>query len=307
MTAVRSHLDELLAECARREPMAWKAIERNRDRNPVLFDQLGEQLSGWAVQTMGPTWASTLCSGYRFFNSHASRHQSKYEATGKYQHTNFAEVYEATYSQSSFMNDYHWGIYAATFFWEHHLRLFEFFRDHFVSRLDPAGGQLLDLGSGSGVWSLLLLAGQPAWTSTGVDISQTSVDLANHMARAVGADRRVGFVHGDALTFTHTQQADAVVSCFVAEHLEDPQRLFNNMAANLRTRGLGFLIAALTAAEVDHICEFRRESEPIAMAEGAGLRVVATYSSSPVDYPDDRRFLPRSMGLVLQKRGNDIW
>ena len=67
------------------------------------------------------------------------------------------------------------------------------------------------------------------------------------------------------------------------------------------------MTGALTAAESDHITEFRRESEIVVMAEEAGFRVESTFSGAPTGYPRDFRFLPRSMALVLQKKQNDNW
>ncbi len=79
------------------------------------------------------------------------------------------------------------------------------------------------------------------------------------------------------------------------------------MASNLETKAYAFITAALTAAETDHISEFRRESEIVLMAEEAGFRVVSMYSAAPPSHPDSHRFLPRSLALILQKRKNDIW
>ena len=79
------------------------------------------------------------------------------------------------------------------------------------------------------------------------------------------------------------------------------------MASNLENKGYAFITGALTASEVDHIYEFRRESEIVLMAEEAGFRVVSMYSAAPSSHPDSYRFLPRSLALILQKRKNDIW
>jgi hypothetical protein len=43
------------------------------------------------------------------------------------------------------------------------------------------------------------------------------------------------------------------------------------------------------------------------MAERAGFRLVELLSSSPQTIPLGRRYLPRSLGMVLQKRTNEIW
>jgi hypothetical protein len=127
------------------------------------------------------------------------------------------------------------------------------------------------------------------------------------MAKSSGLENKVKFKEFDALSFRGTEKYDAAISCFLMEHLEEPQRLLKNMASNLEARGYAFITAALTAAEVDHISEFRRESEIVSMAEEVGFRVVSMYSSAPSCHPDSQKFLPRALGLVLQKRKNDIW
>ena len=91
------------------------------------------------------------------------------------------------------------------------------------------------------------------------------------------------------------------------EHLEKPQLLLQNMASNLETKGYAFITAALTAAEIDHISEFHRESEIVLMAEKSGFRVISMYSSAPASYPHSYRFLPRVVALILQKRKNALW
>ena len=127
------------------------------------------------------------------------------------------------------------------------------------------------------------------------------------MAKSSGLDSRLEFKVYDALTFEGTEKYNAGISCFLMEHLDEPQRLLKNMASNLETRGYAFVTTALTADDLGHVFEFRRESEIICMAEEAGFRVVSMTSASPPSHPDSRKFLPRSIGLILQKRKNDVW
>jgi len=192
------------------------------------------------------------------------------------------------------------------FAWDHHLRIYRFFRDEFVGRLGEQG-HLLDLGCGSGIWGMMALKNRPNWTLQGIDISETSVELTSQMATATGYAERATYSVGDALVHSEPEPADAGISCFLLEHLEAPQALLDNLAANLKPRSYAFVTGALTAAEVDHIAEFRRESELVDMAEKAGFRVVSMISASPSVYPEQMNFVPRSMAMVLQKRANDIW
>ena len=66
------------------------------------------------------------------------------------------------------------------------------------------------------------------------------------------------------------------------------------------------MTGALTAAQIDHIYEFRRESELIALGEESGLRVLASLSANPRRTLPGARFLPRSMALVMARRPNDL-
>ena len=153
----------------------------------------------------------------------------------------------------------------------------------------------------------LALAEAPSWRGEGVDISPTSVNWARALAEAAGTSDRANIHEGDALSFRPQCPAQAAISCFVLEHLEKPEALLGNMAEALEPGAPAFVTAAITAAEIDHIYEFRRESELVALAEQAGFRVCASYSAAPERRLPGRRFLPRSMGLVLERRHGEFW
>lgn len=289
-------------------------IEKTRDQANSLQCWMASELMGWAKQYLGPDYAHRLAEGYVRFVSDVNIEQMRYERRGHYRNKSFAEVYEATYNSEAFMNGYHWGVFASTFAWSHHLDVYERFHNQFLRAL---GGQtkaprLLDLGCGSGLWSMLSLTELTAATADSVDISATSVKETTAMKDALGFGVRMTVHQGDALSWTlpgaDTEPAfDAGISCFVLEHLEQPILLLKNLARNIKPRGLAFVTAALTAAEVDHIYEFKRESEVIQMAEEAGFRVIESASLSPGGYREDGKFLPRSMSMVLSRRVGDVW
>lgn len=301
--ALQGFLDHL----ASRRPLFHPAVAATRDRNAADFDELGSVMAAWAARDIGPDFARVLTDGYVSFVTDVNRSQIRYERAGRYANKSYAEVNAAVYGNPQHMQFYHWGVYVTTFAWEHHLRIYRFFRDYYLPLLGEPAGSLLDLGSGSGIWSSLALHALPGWRGTGVDISATSVDLSNQMTAASDLRERVTYKVADALTYEEDGPFDSCISCFLLEHLETPEELFANVHRNLKTRGYAFMTGALTAAEVDHIREFRRESELVQMAEEAGFRVVATYSGSPAAYPQDYDLLPRSMALLLQKRANEVW
>ncbi len=166
---------------------------------------------------------------------------------------------------------------------------------------------MLDLGCGSGVWHIIAGCALPDLGVTAIDISPTSIELSQETIATIGLKDQVSYVCTDALKYKLDHPADAGVSCFLLEHLEDPATLLKNMASNLEPHSLAFITCALTAAECDHIYEFTHESEPIVMAEAAGFRLLDCCSSAPASVPQDRRYLPRSMAMVLERRKNKIW
>lgn len=288
-------------------PIYYKSVAIAKKNQPVLFDRYATILLQWATNYLGKATMQTLLDGYITFTTHMNEHQKSYEQRGFYLNKSYKHAAEHVYQNQEFMSLYHWGVYTNTFLWSHHLTLCEFFERHFLQNLGSQPIRLLDLGCGSGLWHLLGLTQLPQASVVALDISETSIHLAKGMAKANGFENKVIYQQKDALTTVWDQPFDAAISCFLLEHLEQPQLLLENLARNVQTRGLVFVTVGLTAAELDHIFEFRRESELVCMAEASGFRVLATFSSSPQRYPKDLQFLPRSMALVLQKRHTNLW
>ena len=304
----RERAEFFLSALQRRAPVYYRHVEQTYRTHPETFTSLGGRLLELAESMLGTDYADVLIDGYVFFVNEVNRSQMVYEKERQYRFKSYAEVLPRVYGAQEYMNKYHWGVYVTTFAWAHHLEIYTFYVDHFLSRLsERRDGVLVDLGSGSGVWSILALDRLENWRSYGVDISATSVSTCQRMIQAAGLDRRFDVRHGDALTFRPGQTADAAVSCFLLEHLEAPQRLLQALHELMGDRSYAFVTTALTAAEIDHIYEFRAESELLTLAEGAGFRVVAMLSSAPKATPESSFFLPRSAALVLQKRRNEIW
>ena len=303
MTNCEKFLDYFSQYCQ----IYFPAIKDTQRNNRSSFEELTRIMLNWAENHIGENWQKVLADGYLHFLMDVNRSQVEYERRGNYLNKNYNDVFNRVYNNSEFMEFYHWGVFVSTFAWEHHIKIYDLYRNSFLPCLNPKGGYLLDLGSGSGIWSFLTTYFSPQWISQGIDISEKSVELSTKMALSSGFNTKVTFKTYDALKYKGNKKYNAAISCFLMEHLEKPQLLLQNMASNLETKGYAFITAALTAAEIDHISEFRRESEIVLMAEEAGFRVISMYSAAPPSHPDSYRFLPRSLALILQKRKNDIW
>jgi len=87
----------------------------------------------------------------------------------------------------------------------------------------------------------------------------------------------------------------------LAEHLSDPKPLFSTMSRQIASEGLVYFSTALESPQRDHVFEYNQESQPLQMAENAGLRVSRLVSDAGLA-PPGTRFLPRSTAMILRAR-----
>jgi 2-polyprenyl-3-methyl-5-hydroxy-6-metoxy-1,4-benzoquinol methylase len=304
-----AHLTEFIATFKEHAPAFIRELERTRAAEPDDFERLAGRMLPWAEAALGKDWAIQLVEGYCEFVMDVNRAQLKYEKEGAYENKSFSEVYATAYSNPEFMALYHWGVYTTTFVWLHHLKIVQFFERDFLPLVSAqsSSGTLVDLGAGSGIWHLLALAHLNDWNVKAVDISESTIEQSGRMANLMEVAPRIEHIVADATRWAPQVAAQAGISCFLLEHLEEPDKLLAGLANCLEPGAHAFVTCAVTAAEIDHIFEFKSESQAIKLCEDAGFRVKRSFSSDPSTTPLDRKYLPRSMALVLQKRHNDNW
>jgi SAM-dependent methyltransferase len=105
-----------------------------------------------------------------------------------------------------------------------------------ISRLAPAGAQLVDLGCGSGRFLAYLAKRRPDLKILGVDLAEDMVAVGRRHLVASGLDDRVRLVHGDMREFRRLlpARADIVTSVFSMHHLaawEDLRACLGEVAA----------------------------------------------------------------------------
>ncbi|WP_413585579.1 bifunctional 2-polyprenyl-6-hydroxyphenol methylase/3-demethylubiquinol 3-O-methyltransferase UbiG [Bdellovibrio sp. HCB274] len=95
--------------------------------------------------------------------------------------------------------------------------------------------EILDVGSGAGFFSNSAV--QAGYEVTGLDISRTSLRVAELMDRS----GRVKYVEGDAYKMPFAKDSfDVVVALDLFEHVSDPERIISEMSRVLRPGGLLF-------------------------------------------------------------------
>lgn len=302
MSAVDSNTRLLLNYLAARYPQFVMGVEEAQTQAPERFATIAGRYLKWLQHARGDQGIRDAVDDFVRFTTSVNMAQARYEACGHYENSSFDEVYDNHYSQREQMDGYLWGVYLTNFLWAHHLQICLFFEDRFLRRLPPAP-VLLEIAPGHGGWGIWALHRLQRARLEGYDISPSSIDIASSIARAAGVAGRTEYSERNALDLASTEPevADAVICSFLVEHLEQPQQLFAVIEKLLRPGGVAFLTGALTAAQVDHIYEFRHESELLAMAESNYLRALETLSTNPRRLLRGARFVPRSMAMLLYK------
>jgi 2-polyprenyl-3-methyl-5-hydroxy-6-metoxy-1,4-benzoquinol methylase len=130
------------------------------------------------------------------------------------------------------------------------------------------------------------------------------VAVARRLLEITGHKERVEFRVQDALQISQNDQRkkyNGIIAAMLAEHLEAPRQLFDAITFNLAEDGIAFFSTAIESAQRDHVHEFNLESEPIKMAEDAGLRVTRLICDA-TRRTSGARFLPRALAMVLRRR-----
>ena len=291
-----------------RHPRTLRGVEEAREIAPERFDEMTEMFLGWLARARGAEAIPATVDSFVRFTTAVNLAQARYDADGHYENRSFAELYANHYSQNETMTDYLWGVYLTNFLWAHHVEISLFYRDSFLARMAP-DAQLVEIAPGHGGWGAWALSVLQQARLKGYDISPSSIQIARTMIRAAGLEGRAEYEERNALELPDSlaNTADGVVCCFLAEHLERPGELLAGIQKVLKPRSIAFVTSVLTAAQVDHIYEFRYESEIVKLCEENGLRALATLSAGPKRMLPRGRFLPRSMALILQKRTQETF
>ncbi len=280
-------------------PHALATFDANRELCSWLLDPLAR----WAEAAYGEKAFDEAALGYARYCLGVAQAQAIYERAGRYTPEAMPEIVSGVYDDAGYMIPYMWAAILIYAFWPSMIGHLALFRDDFLRRLPP-GAAVLELACGHGVLSLLAAEERPDIRVTGLDISAPAVAVANRLLAVSGHAERVHFGVADAL---HPQEAgrsagyQGVVSAMLAEHLPTPKPLFGAIAGYLSPGGLVFFSAALESAQRDHVFEFHMESEPLRMAEEAGLRASRLVSDASA-VSARSRFLPRATAMILCAR-----
>jgi 2-polyprenyl-3-methyl-5-hydroxy-6-metoxy-1,4-benzoquinol methylase len=299
MYCAESFLEALYRKAKMFAPTARATVEANRE----LCSWLLNPLARWAGAAFGEKAFDDAALGYAKYCFGVAKAQEVYERKGRYTPESMPEIMSRVYEDEGYNVPYMWAAILIYVFWPSMVNHIAMFRDEFIRRLPP-NARVLELAAGHGVLSLLTAEERPDVRIEGVDISPPAIAIANRLLTVSGHSGRVKFEVRDALkTNGHIGNGSyqGIISAMLAEHLPDPKPLFAAMSHGVSHHGLVFFSTAIESAQRDHVYEYNRESQPLGMAEAAGMRVTRLISdSSPA--PTRAQFLPRATAMILCRR-----
>jgi len=280
-------------------PSARASFEANTDLCSWLLDPLAR----WAKAAYGDSAFEDAASGYAKYCMGVWKSQELYEKNGQYTPESMPELVSEVYEQEGYMVPYMWAVILIYPFWPSMINHIRLYRDDFLKVL-PSNARIMELASGHGVLGLLAAETRSDIRVKGFDISPPAVAVSNRLRGVSGNEHRTTFEVRNALELNLEESPgtyQGIVAAMLAEHLQNPRRLFEVMAYHLADDGLIFFSTALESAQRDHTFEFRHESEPIKMAEEVGLRVTRLVCDAGSSVPGGR-FLPRALGMIMRRR-----
>jgi 2-polyprenyl-3-methyl-5-hydroxy-6-metoxy-1,4-benzoquinol methylase len=214
--------------------------------------------------------------GYANFAVDGMRLQRKFEKTGKYE----PKSYELAGQQVYHNRDYMFGLYLpgillSHYVWPHHYRQLQFFNRVMAPLIrEHPSPAFCDIGPGTGFYSRRFLEENAKAEGWAFDISQSSLDYSKMQTDAFGVGDRYHLENRNVITNPTPIKRPFLMCVEVLEHLEDPLTFLRAIKEMLEPGGRGFITAAVTAANEDHIYLYSSGDEVGRQLEEAGFKVL---------------------------------
>ena len=214
--------------------------------------------------------------GYVNFAVDGMRLQRKYEKSGRYEPKSYEEAGHQVYHNREYMFGlYLPGILLSHYLWPHHYRQLQFFNRVMVPLISShPNPSFCDIGPGTGFYSRLFLEAADKAEGWAFDISQSSLDYSKMQMDAFGVGGRYHLENRNVISDPTTRRWPFLMSVEVLEHLEDPPSFLRAIRGMLEVGGRGFITAAVTAANEDHIYLYSSGDEVGSQLEEAGFTIV---------------------------------
>lgn len=240
----------------------------------------------------------TFLKDFIDFSEDFLRLQVKLETKKKYEMETFDQAYKEVYDNDLFMQKYLNGLLLTQIFWLNHMKIFSFFFKNFCD--GNAGGDIMEVPIGTGIYLSEFLKKNPSWRGTGYDISKTAVKFSKRLFEK--NETRARLEVKDVFEIKN-EKYDKIICGELMEHLETPEDLLSKLDELLKDDGEIFLTAAIWAANKDHIYLFKNEEELDTMISKyfkiKNKIVLDVYDRK--EYSKDAECFPQNYAVILKK------
>jgi SAM-dependent methyltransferase len=238
-------------------------------------------------------------NGYTKFSIDAMRLQKLFNVKQVYEDVSYEDALEKVYLNEDYMMKlYLPGIFVSHFLWRHHYRQILFYKEKFLPLLDEnADKRFYEVGTGTGFYTTQLLRHDDRITGSGIDISPHSRKFTRHFIDAWGLGDSFNSMNLDIIG-AELEPLPIVQSIEVLEHLSDPQLFLDHLRKLLIPGGYGFIAAAITAPEADHIYLYWSPDDVIRQLNAAGFEVVE-YVENPGYEGKPGELIPKVAAFIV--------
>ncbi len=238
--------------------------------------------------------------GYTKFAIDAMRLQRLFNKKLVYEDVSYQEACEKVYMNEEYMMKlYLPGILTSHFLWRHHYRQFVYYKENFLPLLDSEDDKrFYDVGTGTGFYSVQMFRHDAHFKGFGIDMSPHSRKFTKNHVAAWGAEN--SFTSMDTnIIGADLEPLSFIMAVEVLEHLSDPQPFIDSLRKLLKPGGHGFITAALTAPNADHIYLYWTPDDVIKQLETAGFKIDDYLEEVAYEVANPEEHVPKVAAFIV--------
>ena len=238
--------------------------------------------------------------GYSRFSIDAMRLQVLFNKKLKYEDVTYEEACEKVYMNEDYMMRlYLPGIFVSHFLWRHHYLQFLYYKDKFLPLLDEdEDKRFYDVGTGTGFYTIQIFRHDKNFEGFGIDISPHSRKFTRKQVAGWGFDKSFNSMDTNIIG-AELEPLPCIQAVEVLEHLRDPQLFLNNLRKLLKPGGYGFITAALTAPNADHIYLYWTPDDVMKQLVSAGFKVEDYIEEDAYEASKPEEHVPKLAAFIV--------